>query len=112
MPSIQKETSVAANSVITNENLWAGSAFEFAQMNGLLSIGLVGSATGLVSTVQCGSRVLLEESPLMVLTTMPIIPDHFYYNDAVLQGERIVCRVRNTTGGALTVRGIAQIQPA
>lgn len=109
MSVIQKETSILANS--TNENIFSGSAFEFARQNSLLNMAAVGSATGLVATIQVGSRVVVEESPLSILTTMPKLQDDFYYSEGVLANERIICRVRNTTGGNLTVRAIAQLQP-
>lgn len=109
MSVIQKETSIAANA--TNDNIFSGSAFEFARQNSLLNMAVVGSATGLVATIQVGSRVVVEESPLSILTTMPKLQDDFYYSEGVLANERIICRVRNTTAGALTVRSIAQMQP-
>lgn len=109
MSVMQKEISVAANA--TNENVWSGSAFEFARQNSLLNMAAVGSATGLVATIQVGSRVVLEESPLTILATMPKLQDDFYYSEGVLAAERIILRVRNTTAGALTLRAIAQLQP-
>lgn len=109
MPVIQKEISVAGNA--TNDNLLSGSAFEFLRGNAIVSLGLTGSATGLVASVQSGADIVLEESPILVKTTMPTIPDDMYYNDVGVLGDRLVVRVRNTTGGALTVRLVAQITP-
>lgn len=108
MSVLQRETSIAANTTV--ENIFSGSAFEFARANSVLQMAVCGSATGLVATIQVGSRVVLEESPLSIKSTMPIIPDDFYYTEGVLQNERIICRVRNTTAGALTCRAIAQLQ--
>lgn len=109
MAVIQKEQSVPANATV--DNLFSGSAFEFARQNSLLNMAIVGSATGLVATIQVGSRVVVEESPLAILATMPKLQDDFYYSEGVLANERLICRVRNTTAGALTVRSIAQLQP-
>lgn len=109
MPVIQKEVSIAASSA--NENILSGSAFEFLRGNAIVSIGLTGSATGLVANIQSGADIVLEESPLAVKTTMPIIPDDMYYNDVGIQGDRLVIRCRNTTGGALTVRALVQVTP-
>jgi hypothetical protein len=109
MSVIQKELSILANA--TNDNIFSGSAFEFARQNSLLNMAVVGSATGLVATIQVGSRVVVEESPLSILTTMPKLQDDFYYSEGVLANERVICRVRNTTAGPLTVRAIAQMQP-
>lgn len=103
---IQKEVSIAAGA--QNDNILSGSAFEFATVDQRVSIGLTGSATGLVATITSGSDLVLEESPLMVLGTMPIIPDHMYYNDVQARGDRLVIRVRNTSGGALTARCVVQ----
>jgi len=107
MPVIQKEVSIAASSA--NENILSGSAFEFLRQNAIVSVGLAGSATGLVANIQSGADIVLEESPLLVKTTMPTIPDDMYYNDVGVAGDRLVIRVRNTTGGALTVRAIVQV---
>lgn len=107
MPVIQKEISIAANAV--NDNILSGSSFEFLRSNSVVSIGLVGSATGLVANIQSGADIVLEESPLGVKTTMPTIPDDMYYNDVGVAGDRLVVRVRNTTAGALTVRAIVQV---
>lgn len=107
MPVIQKEISVAANAV--NDNILSGSSFEFLRSNSVVSVGLAGSATGLVANIQSGADIVLEESPLLVKTTMPTIPDDMYYNDVGVAGDRLVIRVRNTTAGALTVRAIVQV---
>lgn len=107
MPSIQKETSVAAGAV--NDNLLSGSAFEYARSNAIVSLGCVASATGAFITVQSGPDIILEESPPSVKTTMPVIPDDFLYNFAASAGDRLVVRFRNPTGGALTARLVANI---
>ena len=85
MPVMQFETSVAAG--LSNTNLVNGSAFEFARVRQVMSLGITCSATGGLITIQSGSDVIVEESPPIVLTTMPIIPDHFYYNDVMEQGD-------------------------
>lgn len=108
MSVLQRETSIPANSTV--ENIYAGSAFEFARANSVLQMALCGAATGLVGTIQIGSRVVLEESPLAIRTSMPIIPDDFYYTEGVLQNERIIARIRNTTPAPIICRSIAQLQ--
>lgn len=110
MPSIQKETIVAAGAA--NDNLLSGSAFEYMRGNGVVSAGCVASVTGAFLTIQSGPDVVLEESPPMVLGTMPIVPDHFFYNWAAAAGDRLLIRARNPTGGAITLRTIANIQYA
>lgn len=106
---IQKETSVAAGAV--NDNVLSGSAFEYVRQAGVVSIGCVASATGGFITIQAGPTLILEESPPLIRTTMPVIPDDFYYQSAVVPGDRLVVRARNPTAGALTFRTICQIAP-
>lgn len=105
MPAIQVEVIVAAGAV--NTNVFSGSAFEYSRGRQALSLGVVASATGSFITIQSGADVILEESPPLVLTTMPIIPDHMYYNDIMEQFDRLRVQVRNPTGGAITSRSIA-----
>jgi hypothetical protein len=105
MPAIQVEVTVAANA--TNSNIFNGSAFEYSRGRQALSLGVVAAATGMQITVQSGADVILEESPPLVLTTMPIIPDHMYYNDVMEQFDRLRVQARNTTGAGIITRAIA-----
>lgn len=107
MPIIQREQSVAAGAAV--DNLLAGSAFEFARQNAVVSMGVTAAATGTFVTVQSGPDVIQEESPPIVRAAFPIIPDDFALNYAAAAGDRQVVRVRNPTGGAVIHRAIAQI---
>lgn len=107
MAVIQKLTNVAAGGV--EENALTGSAFEFARGNSLVSIGVTTDTAGGLVTIQSGSDIVLEESPAAVKATNPIIPDEFYYSDVATQGDRLVVRLRNPTGGAINFRTIVQV---
>jgi hypothetical protein len=107
MAVIQKEVSVPANSAI--ENVLSGSAFEFLRGNAVVSIGVTAAATGIVVNIQSGADIVLEESAAYIKTQYPIIPDEMFYTDVGVAGDRLVVRVRNTTGGALVVRCIVQV---
>ena len=109
MPVIQKTTSVGAGATV--ENVLSGSAFEFARTNQLVSIGVVCAAAGCFVTITNGSDILLEESEAAVKATYPVIPDEMYYNDVATQGDRLVIRLRNPTGGALVFKVVVQITP-
>lgn len=106
---IQRETSVAAGAV--NDNLLSGSAFEYVRAFGIVSIAVVASATGGFVTIQAGPTLILEESPPTVKVVMPVIPDDFLYQSAVVPGDRLVIRARNPTGGALVFRAVVQVSP-
>lgn len=109
MPMIVIETSIAAGAV--NTNLVSGSAFEFAKTRQVVSIGVAQSATGMFCTIQAGADIVAEEFSMPILTRYPIIPDEMYFTDAMEAGDRLVLRVRNPTGGALTARAIVQTSP-
>lgn len=109
MPVIQREVSIAAGGL--NDNLIAGSAFEFARQDQVMSCGVAQSATGCFATIQSGGDIVAEEFAPAILTRFPIIPDEMYYNDVMAAGDRLVIRVRNPTAGAITLRTIVQIQP-
>jgi hypothetical protein len=104
---ILREVSVAATS--TNENIIAGSAFEFARGRGVLSIGIVAAAAGCVANIQAGADIVAEAFAVPIKTTYPIVPDEFYFTDVVEQGDRIVERVSNTTGAPIVVRSVTQL---
>lgn len=107
MPVIQVETTIAAGAV--NPNLFAGSAFEYLRRNSLVSVGVTAAATGTFATFTSGADLIAEEFAPAVLTRYPVIPDEMYYSDVGVQGDRLVLRVRNPTGGGVIHRAIAQI---
>lgn len=101
MPVIQGSTSIAANTV--NDNVITGSQFEFLPYNAKLAFGLVSSATGLLVDVYSGQDLVCESFAPPTQNRFPINPDDFTLTDVARGGERIKVRVRNTTGGALTL---------
>lgn len=107
MSVIMRETSVAASATV--DNFISGSAFEIAVRPVLVSIGMTQSATGLVMTITSGSDLILEEAPIPIKTTYPVIPDEMFFSDVMMPGERLVIRIRNTTAGALTGRCVVQV---
>lgn len=102
---IQRTAAIAANLVV--ENILTGSAFEYIRSLSMVSLGIVGGS-GLFVTIQAGSTVILEESPIAVGTAFPIQPDTFFYNFGAVANDRLVVRVRNSTGGSLSYFAIVQ----
>lgn len=107
MPMIMIETSIAAGAV--NNNLVSGSAFEFSRGRNVVSLGIAQAATGMFATLQAGADIIAEEFSPPILTRYPIIPDEMYFTDVMENGDRLVARVRNPTGGALIARLVAQM---
>lgn len=107
---IQNSVSVPAND--SNDNVLAGSQYEFLPFDAVLAFGLVGSAAGLVADVYSGSDTLAEGMALSTQNRFPINPDDFTLHDVAAAGERLKVRIRNTTGGALTAFYAVTITPA
>lgn len=109
MPVIQGSVSVAANAV--NDNVLQGSQFEYLPYNAKIDFGLVGSATGLQCDVFSGQDIIAESFAPPTQNRFPINPDDFTLTDVAAGGERLKVRVRNTTGGALTIFWSIVIMP-
>jgi len=109
MPMILSTVSTGAG--LATANLVSGSAFEYMRQQSIISMGWGESVTGGFMTLQGGSDIICEEHEPAILTRYPIIPDEMYFTDVLQQGDRLVARFRNPTGGAITTKGVVQISP-
>ena len=113
MPVIMRETPVPAGGVV--ENALAGSAFEFARQNSLISLGVNAAETGTFVTIQSGPDIVAEEfSPALSPATgnpYPVIPDQMYFSDVATAGDRLVVRLRNPTASEIIVYTVCQVAP-
>jgi|NitcycUWRG07A212_1032768.scaffolds.fasta_scaffold00001_1 hypothetical protein len=106
MPVIMKQITVPLNG--TTDNALAGSAFEFARTNQIVSMGVAQAATGCFVTFNSGADVVAEEFEPPILTRYPVIPDEMYFSDVAAAGDRLVIRIRNTTGANIICRVVVQ----
>lgn len=108
MPQFNFSTSIAAGATATPLGSWQ---FRFPPKASLLEILVNASAAGLVMNLTTGAESIVQaESPVSGggaagtlparLNTEPIV-------DKVDPGEEIVLTVRNPTGGAITLNGVA-----
>jgi hypothetical protein len=124
MPVIINTATIATGT--TNNNLVSGSAFEFARVQSVYSIGIHASLPSAFATLQGGSDIIAEEFPVPVsglaannpsgaaVTTtsqFPIIPDDMYFTDVLNPGDRLVIRVRNTNAASNVIAFVVQIAP-
>ena len=107
MAVIQRTVTVTAGEV--NENLVAGSAFEFLRARSVVSMAIVSSDPDTFVTIQVGTRVIAEEFVPRQGTTFPDTDSAFYYNAGGLPNERLVIRARNADAADQTFRIIVQI---
>jgi len=106
---IQKSTSIAANSV--NDNVIVGDQFEFAPVRSIVEFGLVAAATGLEVDVLIGMRSVVTRMIPSTANRLPVYPDDFTLRAAAAQSERVIVRVRNTTGGAVVINTAVKYNP-
>lgn len=100
MPLFQSETSLAASAV--NDNLLAGSQWEFLPYNARVDFGVVGdaNASDLRVDVYSGSDALCENLQPSAANRTPILPDDYTLIDVAAAGERLKVRVRNLNAAA------------
>ena len=115
MSQISVRTVLAANA---QANVLTGTQYEFLPPamfpNGALAeFATVTDATGVLRTVQTGSDVVEEESPvnLGTINVQPVYPDNFTLNDLVGPGERINVKVRDTSGAQRIVMTMVRFTP-
>lgn len=94
MPTLMRTTTFGAAG--SNANVNSGSIFETARRRWVLSMGIVQSVTANFAGINVGPDVVSEEHEPFVLTTYPIVPDHFYYTDIAEIGDKVVMFVRAT----------------
>ncbi len=111
MPTIQNVLVALAAGAINN-NVVAGSAYEFAPYHCRIDIAVVGNAAGdQRATVQVGSDVLLEESPISRQARVPVWPDDYSLSDVAAKGDRLKIAIRNTGAGAVDTFWAIRITP-
>jgi len=110
MPTIRGVTNVAAG--LANNNVLSGSAYEFVQFPARIDIGITADAAGTGrATVQSGSDVLLEESPVSRANRVPVWPDDYDLSDVAAPPDRLKIAVRNTGGVAVDFFWALRITP-
>lgn len=107
---IVKETVFAG--AATNANILAGSQFALITEPSVVSVGVTGTPTGVLTFgINVGNRLVVEAGTAPpVALVMPIIPDQFFYTFPALPGEQLQIAVVATA--AATFRAVCQIAAA
>lgn len=102
--------SIAANTTIPN--VLSGKSAEFIKEPSVVSFAATGSAAGLNITAIVGEEVVIDDQPIGPGNRFPIVPDDLLAQAGGFPGDRVVVRMRNTTGGALTSWVRVDVEPA
>jgi len=113
MPSINFSRSVAAGAVDVPISAIAW-AYEQLPYPAQVTILVRTTATGVLAAVMAGSESIQDETPVQSGGTAGVTPSPL--NTLPIEfvggaGDRISLRLRNTTGGALTVDGVITVNP-
>lgn len=100
----------------STNNVLSGSAFEFVPNESVVEIGLLASATGLLTSVSSGSDILLEDGSnvdvVRIANQGPIYPDDYGLTDIAMPGDRLRIGVRNPTAGTIRLFYGVRVSPA
>ena len=94
--------SIAANS--TSLNLVAGEANEFLSGPSVVAVYARAAAVGANLVFQVGNEVYSQRQEVGALAGFPQRPDDFFVRGEGGQGERIILTVENTTGAAIIIQ--------
>jgi len=98
VPTIADKVSIAIGA--SNDNIVAGSPFEFLPYAAMLEFGLSGQRSLILATITTGSDVVAEEHEIPGTNRVPIYPDDFYTSDVAARGQRLRIAARNTNAAA------------
>ncbi len=102
--------SVAANTTTTN--VLAGKAAEFIKEPSVVTLSATGSAVGLYITFIVGEEIIIEDQAIPLTNRFPVVPDDTLAQGGGFPGDRVIVKVRNSTGGALTSWVRVDVEPA
>lgn len=110
MPIMTYIASVAANTTVANA--LSGKSHEFVNEPTVVTIGVAGSAVGLNTSLIIGEEIVVDDQEVPVGSTLPAFPDQVLAQGGGMPGDRIIVKLRNTTGGAITAYVKVMTEPA
>lgn len=109
--SVMTDTqSVAANTTIAN--CMAGKSHEFITEPSVVTLSATGSAVGLYMTFIVGDEIVIEDQAIPLTNRFPVVPDDTLGQAGGFPGDRVIVKIRNSTGGALTSWARVDVEPA
>jgi len=102
-----------AQSILANAstaNILAGKAEEYLTRNSALRFYIVASAVGILATILVGDTVIVDDQEVSGINRFPIRPDDLFATAGGAGGDLILVRLRNRTGGTLTVNTVVDVQ--
>lgn len=110
MAYLSDRQSVPANAVVANA--MSGKTQEFIAENSIVRLYATGGAVGLFYTFIIGEEVVVEDQEVNAQNRMPLVPDDFVAEGGGFPGDRVVVKLRNSTGAAIVAFTRIEIEPA
>jgi hypothetical protein len=110
MSTMTDRQSVALNAVVANAI--SGKTHEFIKEPSIVRYYGSASAVGLFTTFIVGDEIVVEDQELNAQNRMPIVPDDVVAEAGGLPGDRVVVKLRNSTGAAITTFTRVEVNPA
>jgi hypothetical protein len=112
MPVMTDRRSVAANTTV--DNVLTGKIDEFLREPSIVRLYAAAEAVGVNVSVIVGNEVALDDQEITsrAAGVSIVVPDDFIAEAAGLAGDRMILRLRNTTGAAIIVRTRIETLPA
>jgi hypothetical protein len=96
----------------TVDNILTGKIYEFAQQDSIISLSATGAVAGIKFSFIIGNQLLIDDQEVSSANRFPLVPDDFLTRGGALKGDRVVVRIRNTTGGAANAFSRVEIDAA
>ena len=109
MPVITGNESVAANTTTTNR--LTGTLNEFLGAVSIVSLFITAAAAAVRTQLLIGAESIIDDEEMSDGNRFPQSPEDFLARGAGFQGDRLILRFRNTTGGAIVVKWRLEIDP-
>jgi len=102
---------IVANTTV--DNVLAGKLHEFLQENSAVSLSAIAQAIGVRVSLLIGAEVILDDQEInaRAAAIAIILPDDFQVQGAGFAGDRLILRVRNTTGADIITRTRVEVTP-
>ena len=105
------DQSIATGAAGTDVQILDGRRYEEPTVDSILNAFMTASATGLQRRLEIESSTLIPDSDINASNRFPRVPwDLSLAGIEVRQNEKILIPVSNTTGGALTIQALIQLQ--
>lgn len=110
MAVLTDRQSVGPNATV--QNVLAGKLNEFLAENSVVSLYATAAAVGLNVSFIVSDSVIVDDQEVNAQNRMPLVPDDFVGNGGGFAGDRIIVRLRNTTGLAIVAFTRLETNPA